>query len=92
MSSRSLSYVGGVFDRAAMILCGSDAVTDPVLGRIITPLPHGIAQLLSSPHLYRNHSIFSILYTVAAPTILHNTDKPSPHVVFIQQLFLRNTV
>jgi hypothetical protein len=39
MSSCSLSYLGGVFDRAAMILCGSDAVTDPVTGRIITPLP-----------------------------------------------------
>jgi hypothetical protein len=54
----------GVLDCAATILCGSDAVTDPVLGWIITPLPHGIAQLLSSPHLYRNHSIFSILYTI----------------------------
>ena len=39
MSSCSLSYLGGVFDCAAMILCGSDAVTDPVTGRIITPLP-----------------------------------------------------
>jgi hypothetical protein len=36
MSSCSLSYLGGVFDHAAMILCGSDAVTDPVTGRIIT--------------------------------------------------------
>jgi hypothetical protein len=35
MSSCSLSYLGGVFDRAAMILCGSDAVTDPVTGWII---------------------------------------------------------
>jgi hypothetical protein len=37
MSSCSLSYLGGVFDRAAMILCGSDAVTDPVTGWIIIP-------------------------------------------------------
>ena len=57
MSSCSLSYLGGVFDRAAMISCGSDAVTDPVTGRIITPLPHDIAQLLTSPHLNYNHSI-----------------------------------
>ncbi len=32
-----LSYLGGVFDRAARILCGSDAVTDPVTGWIIIP-------------------------------------------------------
>ncbi len=44
-------------DRAATISCGSDAVTDPVTGRIITPLPHDIAQLLTSPHLNCNHSI-----------------------------------
>ena len=35
MSLCSLSYLGGVLDRAAMISCGSDAVTDPVTGRII---------------------------------------------------------
>ncbi len=57
MSSCSLSYLGGVFDCAATILCGSDAVTDPVTGWIITPLPHDIAQLLTSPHLNCNHSI-----------------------------------
>jgi hypothetical protein len=59
MSSCSLSYLGGVFDRAATISCGSDAVTDPVTGtgRIITLLPHDIAQLLTSPHLNYNHSI-----------------------------------
>jgi len=57
MSSCSLSYLGGVFDRAATILCGSDAVTDPVTGQIITSLPHNIAQLLTSPHLNYNHSI-----------------------------------
>ncbi len=34
----------GVLDRAATISCGSDAVMDQVSGRIITPLPHGIAQ------------------------------------------------
>ena len=49
--------LGGVFDPAAMILCGSDAVMDPVTGWIITPLPHNIAQLLTSPHLNYNHSI-----------------------------------
>jgi hypothetical protein len=57
MSSCLLSYLGGVFDRAAMISCGSKAVTDPVTGWIITPLPHDIAQLLTSPHLNCNHSI-----------------------------------
>ncbi len=57
MSSCLLSCLGGVFDRAAKISCGSDAVTDPVTGRIITPLPHDIAQLLTSPHLNCNHSI-----------------------------------
>jgi len=58
MSSCSLSYLGGVFDRVAtMILRGSDAVTYPVTGWIITPLPHNIAQLLTSPHLNYNHSI-----------------------------------
>ncbi len=36
MSSCSLSNLGGVFDRAATISCGSDAVMDPVTGRIIT--------------------------------------------------------
>jgi hypothetical protein len=57
MSSCSLSYLGGVFDHAATILCVSDAVMDPVTGQIITPLPHDIAQLLTSPHLNCNHSI-----------------------------------
>ncbi len=57
MSSCSLSYLGGVFDRAATISCGSDAVTDLVTGQIITPLPHDIAQLLTSPHVNCNHSI-----------------------------------
>ena len=58
MSSCSLSNLGGVFDRVATILVGPDAVTDPVTGRIITPLPHDIAQLLTSPHLNYNHSFF----------------------------------
>ncbi len=57
MSSCLLSYLGGVFDCAATILCGSNAVTDPVTGRIITPLPQDIAQLLTSPHVNCNHSI-----------------------------------
>jgi hypothetical protein len=57
MSSCSQSYLDGVFDPAATILCGSDAVMDPVTGRIITPLPHNIAQLLTSLHLNYNHSI-----------------------------------
>jgi hypothetical protein len=30
---------------------------DPVTGRIITPLPQDIAQLLTSPHVNCNHSI-----------------------------------
>ncbi len=52
-----LSYLGGMLDRASAILCGSDAVTCPVTGQIITPLPHDIAQMLMSPHLNRNLSI-----------------------------------
>jgi hypothetical protein len=39
MSLCSLSYLGGVLDRASAILCGSDAVTDPVTGRIIMDGP-----------------------------------------------------
>jgi hypothetical protein len=57
MSLCSLSYLGGVLDRVSMISCGSDAVTDPVTGRIITPLPHDIAQMLTSSHLNCNLSI-----------------------------------
>ena len=57
MSLCSLSYLGGVLDRASAISCGSDAVTDPVTGRIITPLPHDVAQMLTSSHLNRNLSI-----------------------------------
>ncbi len=57
MSSCLLSYLGGMFNCAAAISCGSDAVTDPVTGWIITPLPHNIAQLLTSPHVNCNHSI-----------------------------------
>ena len=57
MSLCSLSYLGGVLDRASAISCGSDAVTDPVTGRIITPLPQDIVQVLTSPHLNCNHSI-----------------------------------
>jgi hypothetical protein len=36
MSLCSLSYLGGMLDRASTISCGSDAVTCPVMGRIIT--------------------------------------------------------
>ena len=57
MSLCSLSYLGGVLDRASAISCGSDAVTCPVTGRIITPLPHDIAQILTSSHLNCNLSI-----------------------------------
>jgi hypothetical protein len=57
MSLCSLSYLGGVLDRASAISCGSDAVTDPVTGRIITPLPHDIAQMITSSHLNCNLSI-----------------------------------
>jgi hypothetical protein len=57
MSLCLLSYLGGVLDRASAISCGSDTVTCLVTGRIITPLPHNIAQLLTSPHLNCNHSI-----------------------------------
>ncbi len=56
MSSCLLSYLGGVFNRVATIPCGSDAVTDLVTGWIITPLPHNIAQYLTSPHVNCNHS------------------------------------
>ncbi len=54
MSLCSLSYLDGVLDRASTISCGSDTVTCPGMGRIITPLPHDIAQMLTSPHLNRN--------------------------------------
>jgi len=57
MSLCLLSYLGGVLDHASMILCDSDAVTYPVTGWIITPLPQDIAQMLTSPHLNRNLSI-----------------------------------
>ena len=57
MSLCSLSYLGGVLDRASGISCGSDAVSCPVTGRIITPLPHDIAQMLTPPHLNHNLSI-----------------------------------
>ncbi len=36
MSLCLLSYLGGMLDRASAISCGSDAVTCPVTGRIIT--------------------------------------------------------
>ena len=39
------------------ISCGSDAVTCQVTGRIITPLPHNIAQMLTSAYLNHNLSI-----------------------------------
>ena len=57
MSLCSLSYLGDVLHCASAILCGSDAVTCLVTGRIITPLPHDIAQMLTSPHLNCNLSI-----------------------------------
>ncbi len=57
MSLCLLSYLGGVLDCASAISCGSDAVTCPVTGWIITPLPHDIAQMLMSPHLNRNLSV-----------------------------------
>ena len=38
-----LGTLDGVLNHAARISCGSDAVTDPVLGWIITPLQQGIA-------------------------------------------------
>jgi hypothetical protein len=59
LSLCSLSYLGGVLGRESAISCGSDAVTDPVTGWIITPLPHDIAQMLTSSHLNRNLSICS---------------------------------
>ena len=57
MSLCSLSYLGGVLDHVPAISCGSGAVTCPVTGRIITPLPHDIAQMLTAPHLNNNLSI-----------------------------------
>ena len=59
MSSCSLCYLGGVFDSAATILCGSDAVTDPVTGRIINMIP--------SPHL--NVEVFADQRKALNPTI-----------------------
>jgi hypothetical protein len=43
--------------------CGSDAVTDPVTGWIIPPLPHNIAQLLTSPHL-KSFYLLSLLLSL----------------------------
>jgi len=53
-----------VLDRAATILCSFDAVTYPVLGWIITPLPQGMVQLLSPSHWNCNHTIFSVLHSI----------------------------
>jgi hypothetical protein len=44
-------------NNAVKMINGSDAVTDPVTGRIITPLPHDIAQLLTSPYSNCDQSI-----------------------------------
>jgi hypothetical protein len=61
-------YLGtrdGVLDRVTTISFGSDAVTDLVLGRIITPLPHSMAQLPPPPSYFNsNKTIVSILYTI----------------------------
>jgi hypothetical protein len=70
MSSCLLSYLGGVFDCVTTILCGSDAVTDPVTSWIITPLPHNIAQFLTSPHVNCNHSICRQFIVVVHVVIL----------------------
>ena len=51
------TYLGGVLYCAVTISCGSETVIDPVTGRIITPLPHNTAQLLTTPYLHCNHSI-----------------------------------
>jgi hypothetical protein len=59
MSLCLLSYLVGVLDCVSAISCGPDAVTCPVTGRIITPLPHDIAQMLTSPHL--NHNLSNLL-------------------------------
>jgi len=58
-------YLGtrdGVLDCAATLSCGSDTVTYPVLGWIITPLPHGIVQLSPPPTFELQSFIFSISY------------------------------
>ncbi len=70
MSLCLLSYLSGVLDRASVILCSSDAVTCPVLGQIITPLPHNIAQLLISPHLNCYHSICRRFVVVVLVVVL----------------------
>ena len=70
MSLCSLSYLGGVFDHASAISCGSDAVMCLVTGWIITPLPHDIAQLLTSPHLNCNHSICRRFVVVVLVVVL----------------------
>ncbi len=57
MSLCLLYYLGGVLDRVSMI----SSVTCPVTGQIITPLPHDIVQVLTSPHLNRNLSYLSSL-------------------------------
>ena len=86
MSLCSLSYLGGVLDRASAISCGSDAVTDPVTGRIITPLPHDIAQMLTSSHLNHNLSICCRLGVVGVSSSLYS----SLSLFVIPSLFVNN--
>jgi hypothetical protein len=60
MSLCLLSYLGGMLDCVSAISCGSDIVTCPGTGQIITPLLHDIAKMLTSPHLNRNLSYLSL--------------------------------
>ena len=88
MSSCSLSYLGGVFDRAAMILCGSDAVTDPVTGRIITPLPHDIAQSNAHVLTFEPQSI----YLSSSSLFLSSLSLPSLFRSLFPPLEMRSTL
>ena len=103
MSSCSLSYLGGVFDHAAMILCGSDAVTDPVTCWFITS-QSVIRQVSTIPHTMLCRFCFCVLYIVLyAPTptpminTLHKLDSLSLkaftiHIRYAKRRFLDHSV
>ena len=59
MSSCSQSYLDGVFDPAATILCGSDAVMDPVTGRSSHPC-HTILHNYLPPPIWTTIILFVV--------------------------------
>jgi hypothetical protein len=61
MSLCLLSYLGGVLDRASAISCGSDAVTCPVTGQIISNQLSGLATL-KTPSIDLLNKYISMVY------------------------------